>query len=80
MYRMYNKKNNLLVYVYNFYNNTALCYCPSLAGRQNGNGWTNTHVKNLIPEEYWDPTECCFTSPNQKNLARHEAEKIIKEI
>ena len=57
MERMYYKKHNCLVDVYNVVQEKhmmALIYSPSAAGNNGGNGWMKVRVKELIPESYFD--------------------------
>lgn len=50
---LFNKENNTVVQVYHFYEDgTVLTFSPWLAGKQNGNGWQKTKIKNLVPKEY----------------------------
>ena len=63
MIKMFYKKDNCLVEVYNFFEDkTALIFSPSIAGRQNGNGWEKVKVGQLIPEDYYDTYNNTFIS------------------
>lgn len=71
MVKMFHKKYNFLVDVYHFYEDyTALIFNPSLAGKQNGNGWERTKMGNLIPEEYYNEFSKNFVSKSQKNIIK----------
>ena len=66
---MFYKKDNCLVEVYGIIaeEKTALIFSPSLAGRQNGNGWEKVKLNTLIPEEYYNPEVHQFMSKNERN-------------
>lgn len=42
-------KEDVEVYDFDMEHGNALCYVPTLAGNQNGNGWITCKVKRLIP-------------------------------
>lgn len=66
--RMYFKKDESEVEVYHFFeNNTALIFSPSLAGRQNGNGWSKVKLGQLIPLEYFNKETNGFMSKTARN-------------
>jgi len=66
--RMYFKKEGSEVEVYHFFeNNTALIFSPSLAGRQNGNGWSKVKLGQLIPLEYFNKETNGFMSKTERN-------------
>jgi len=69
MVQMYDKTDNCLVEVYEFSyaEHSALVFSPSLAGKQNGNGWKKTKLKNLIPLEYYKEYARGFMSKSEKN-------------
>jgi len=68
---MYFKKNNCIVEVYNFFEDrTALIFNPSIAGKQQGNGWDKVKVSTLIPieyTEYIDEHRKGFMSKTERN-------------
>lgn len=49
--KMWHKDYNEDVEVYDFdmEHGNALCYVPTLAGNQNGNGWITCKLKRLVP-------------------------------
>ena len=56
MEKMYYKKHNCMVDVYNIYqeqHTMALIYSPQTAGNC-GCGWMKVRAKDLIPEQYFD--------------------------
>lgn len=64
--KLFYKKDNCEVEVYHFYEDeSALVFSPSLAGRQNGNGWIRCKIKMLLPIEY--ATNQTFMSKTQRN-------------
>lgn len=67
--QMYCKKYGCSVKVYRFFENrTALIFNPSLAGKQNGNGWDMIPLKTLIPLEYYNEhKDSCFMSKTERN-------------
>lgn len=67
--QMYFKDDNAIVNVYQFFETTALIFSPSLAGRQNGNGWIKVKHNKLIPLEYYNSCEdkTGFMSKTKKN-------------
>ena len=66
--KMYFKKDESEVEVYHFFeNNTALIFSPSLAGRQNGNGWSKVKLGQLIPLEYFNKETNGFMSKTARN-------------
>lgn len=68
--QMYYKDDNAIVEVYNFFEGGgALIFSPSLAGKQNGNGWIKVKVNKLIPIEYYNACEdkSGFMSKTKKN-------------
>ena len=65
--KMFYKKDNCLVEVYNFFEDkTALIFSPSTAGRQNGNGWEKVKMGQLIPEDYYDTHNNTFISESAR--------------
>ena len=67
--QMFYKKENCIVEVYHFFENkTALIFSPNLAGKQNGSGWANVTIKNLIPIEYYNEhKDNYFMSKSERN-------------
>ena len=65
--KLYYKKDNCMVEVYQFFENSALIFSPSLAGRCNGQGWARVKMSSLLPEEYADIYKKGFTSTTEKN-------------
>ena len=55
--KMFFKDDNAIVEVYQFFESTVLIFSPSLARRQNGNGWTKVKHNKLIPLEYYNSCE-----------------------
>lgn len=65
--RMFYRKDNAIVEVYKFFENkTALIFSPSIAGNQNGNGWQQVKVSQLIPIEYYDENKNGFMSNTER--------------
>ena len=65
---MYFRKEGIEVEVYHFFeNNTALIFSPSLAGKQNGNGWSKVKLGQLIPLEYFNKETNGFMSKTERN-------------
>lgn len=69
--KMFYKKDNTFVEVYNFFakdgKSVALIFSPSAQGKQ-GNGWIEVKPSQLIPKEYYDPTTVKgFMSKTQRN-------------
>ena len=68
MIKMFYKKDNCLVEVYNFFEDkTALIFSPSIAGRQNGNGWEKVKISQIIPLEYYNENKKGFMSKTERN-------------
>lgn len=66
--KMYYRKDDAIVEVYKFFENkTALIFSPSIAGNQNGNGWQQVKISQLIPVEYFDENKKGFTSNTERN-------------
>ncbi len=65
---MYYKKNDMIVEVYKFFENgSALIFSPSVAGKQNGNGWERIKVSQLIPLKYYNENKKGFMSKTERN-------------
>lgn len=75
--KMFYKEDNCLVGVYDFGEKSALIFSPSLAGRQNGNGWKRVKINQLIPEEYYHnhPEWCMNTNIRKKIKNRLDYEQ-----
>ena len=79
MEKMYYKKHNCMVEVYNIICENhlmALIYSPATAGGQNGNGWMKVRAKDLIPEQYFDGA-AGFISKSYKTRIKDRI-KIVK--
>ena len=79
MITMFNKKtnSNVEVYAFNIDNSMALCYNPSQAANNNGNGWQKCSVKNLIPLGYVNNGE--YISKTERNNAKSQL-KIVDAV
>ena len=65
---MFFKKEESEVEVYHFFEDkTALIFSPSLAGKQNGNGWSKVKLSQLIPLEYFNKETNGFMSKTERN-------------
>lgn len=65
---MWYKNHSCIVTVYNFnIDGSVLIYSPSLAGKQNGNGWIKVKLKELIPLEYYNEHSNNFQSKTVAN-------------
>lgn len=81
--KFFYKKDNCLVECYDMpcaaNNDTALIFSPSLAGRQNGNGWIRVRMKYLIPEEYSRPWSNDFVSNELDETIKKRILNVIME-
>ena len=65
---MYYKRDGIIVEVYKFFENgSALIFSPSMAGKQNGNGWERIKVSQLIPLNYYNENKKGFMSKTERN-------------
>ena len=75
------RKTGETVRVYNFSNDgtTALAtiYSPSLAGKQQGNGWQTVKVSALVPLDFW--IDDGFCSKTKKNKIKSRLKLISAE-
>lgn len=66
--KMYYKNDNCMVEVYKITEDKmAIIYSPSLARRQNGNGWNKVKLGTLIPGEYYNSETYNFMSKTERN-------------
>lgn len=66
--KMYYRKDDTIVEVYKiFENQTALIFSPFIAAKQNGNGWQQIKIGQLIPMEYFDENKKGFTSKIERS-------------
>lgn len=60
------------VYGYDPLTKQAICYDPSQASTNGGNGWTRVLMKTLIPEAYVNKANFSFQSKTERNeVKRH---------
>ena len=79
MITMFNKKtnSNVEVYAFSIDNSMALCYNPSQAANNNGNGWQKCSVKYLIPLDYVSHGE--YISKTERNNVKSRL-KIVDAV
>ena len=76
MEKMYFKKHNCLVHVYEFYSDKhlmAIIWTPG--GTDNGSGWMRVRAKDLIPMEYFDGASG-FQSKTYKNRIKERLKLV----
>lgn len=56
---------------------SAVIYIPSLAGKQNGNGWQTVKTSALVPPEFW--VDNSFCSKTKKNKIKSRLKLITAE-
>ena len=75
------RKTGETVRVYNFSTDgttyLATIYSPSLAGKQQGNGWQTVKVSALVPLDFW--IEDGFCSKTKKNKIKSRLKLISAE-
>ena len=75
------RKTGETVRVYNFStdgtSSLATIYVPSLAGKQQGNGWQTVKVSALIPLDFWIDNSFC--SKTKKNKIKSRLKLISAE-
>lgn len=75
------RKTGETVRVYNFStdgtSSLATIYVPSLAGKQQGNGWQTVKASALIPLDFW--VEDGFCSKTKKNKIKSRLKLISAE-
>ena len=67
------------VYGYDPCTKQAICYDPSQASTNGGNGWTRVPMKTLIPEAYVDKTNFVFRSKTERNEIKSKL-KLVSAI
>ena len=76
MEKMYFKKHNCLVHVYNIYQDKhlmALIWTPG--DTQNGSGWMKVRAKELVPMEYFDGN-AGFQSKSYRNRIKQRLQLV----
>lgn len=75
------RKTGETVRVYNFStdgtSSLATIYVPSLAGKQQGNGWQTVKVSALVPLDFW--VDDAFCSKTKKNKIKSRLKLISAE-
>ena len=75
------RKTGETVRVYNFSTDgtvaLATIFSPSLARKQNGNGWSTVKVGALVPSEFWIDNSFC--SKTKKNKIKSRLKLISAE-
>ena len=69
---MYDRKSGARYEVFHIdmIQRVALCFNSNVAKKNNGVGWVQIRLNNLIPEKYFNPSKGCYMSIHERNRAK----------